>query len=90
MFYCCYVFSEIRPDSEISVINMPNYVVDELKYSLGKLDLDFWTFLNLGKIRNLMTPSDLIWEKIQIGKILNFGNPPSEKNKHKLKTLKIA
>ena len=50
----------------------------------------FWTFLNLGKIGNLMTPPlYLNWEIFEIGKILNFGNPPSEK-KHKLKTLKIA
>ena len=50
-----------------------------------------WTFLNLGKIRNLMTPPplDIIWEKFEIGKILNFWNLPSEK-KNKLKTLEIA
>ena len=50
----------------------------------------FWTFLNLGKIRNLMTPHPLP----NLGKIRNWENfefwePPSEK-KHKLKTLKIA
>ena len=48
-FNSCHLFSEIRPDSEISVINMPNYVVDELKYSLGKLDLDVLDFFEFGK-----------------------------------------
>ena len=34
-------------------------------------------------------PLGPIWEKFEIGKIQNFGNPLSKK-KHKLKTLKIA
>ena len=42
-----------------------------------------------GKVHHFLDISDLIGKKIEIGKILNFGNPPSEKN-HKLKTLKIA
>ena len=49
----------------------------------------FWTFLNLGKIGNLMSPSsDLIWEKFEIGKIWNLGNPPRKKN-ISLKHLKL-
>ena len=49
-----------------------------------------WTFLNLGKIGNLMTPPlYLIWENIEIGEIFNLGTPP-QKKKHELKTLKIA
>ena len=34
-------------------------------------------------------PSDLLWGKIEIGKILNIQNPPQNK-KYKLKTLKIV
>ena len=49
--------------------------------------LDFFEFGKNWKFDD--PPSDLFWEKIEIEKILNFGNPPSEK-KHKLKTLKIA
>ena len=50
----------------------------------------FWTFLNLGKIWNSMTPPlYLIWERFEIGKTLNLRNPPSNME-HKLKTLKIA
>ena len=51
-----------------------------------------WTFLNLRKIGSFDAPpppSDLIWEKFEIGKIFNLGTPPPKK-KHKLKTLKIA
>ena len=41
------------------------------------LPQDVLDFLNLGKIGNLMTPPTLylIWEKFEIGKILNFGKP---------------
>ena len=45
--------------------------------------LDFFEFGKNSKF------DDLSWEKFEIGNILNFGNPPSDK-KHKLKTLKIA
>ena len=41
---------------------------------------NIWTFLNLVKIGNLMTPpppSDLIWEHFEIKKFSNFGNPLS-------------
>ena len=34
-------------------------------------------------------PSDLIWEKVEIGKILNFGNPPPRKTNMSLKHLKL-
>ena len=38
-----------------------------------------WTFSNLGKIRNLMTPPlRPNWEKFEIGKILEFWEAPSE------------
>ena len=54
---------------------------------LPKDVLDFFEF---GKNRKFDDPPlYLIWEKFEIGKILNFGSPPSDK-KHKLKTLKIA
>ena len=49
--------------------------------------LDFFEFGKNSKSDD--HPLYLIWEKIEIWKILNFGNPPLEK-KHKLKTLKIA
>ena len=40
--------------------------------------LDFFEFGKNWKFDD--PPSDLIWEKLEIGNILNFGNPPSEKN----------
>ena len=43
----------------------------------------FWTFLRLGKCGIWRPPLDLIWDKFEISKILNFRNPPSTK-KHKL------
>ena len=45
-----------------------------------------WTLLNLGKIINLMTPPpplDLILERLEIRKIMNFGTLT-------LRTLRIA
>ena len=30
-----------------------------------------------------------LWEKVEIGKILNFGNPPPPLNKRNIKTIKI-
>ena len=55
------------------------------------LPQDVLDFLEFGENWKLLEPppSDLIREKFEIGKILNFGNPPSEK-KNKLKTLQIA
>ena len=47
--------------------------------------LDFFEFGENWKFDDLR-PN---WEKFKIGKILNFGNTPSEKN-YKFKTLKIA
>ena len=35
-----------------------------------------WIFLNLGKIVDAPSTSDLIWDKSEIRKILNFGNSP--------------
>ena len=47
-----------------------------------------WTFFNLGKIGNSMTPpSDLIWEKFEIGKILNTAR---NQGLSKLKAYKIG
>ena len=52
--------------------------------------LAIWTFLNFWKIGNLMTPPLWPnWEKIEIGKILNFGTPPPRK-KTALNSLKIT
>ena len=39
--------------------------------------LDFFEFVKKWKFD--APPLDLIWEKVEIGKILNFGSPPSEK-----------
>ena len=40
------------------------------------LPQDVLDFFEFGKNQKI---DDLIWEKFEIGKILNFGNPPSEK-----------
>ena len=50
-----------------------------------KDDLDFFEF---GKILKFDPPPDLIWEKFEIGKILNFGNPLKKRN-ISLKHLKL-
>ena len=48
--------------------------------------LDFFEFGKKWKFD--APPLDLFWKKFEIGKILNFGDPPQKK--HKLITLKIA
>ena len=58
-----------------------------LEPSLPQDVLDFFEFGKNWKFND--APLRPNWEKFEIGKDLNFGNPPSEK-KHKLKTLKIA
>ena len=68
--------------TEITKIRGPIEI--KMSQKVGKvhnfLDLPrmFGTFLNLGKIGNLMTPqtSNLIWAKFEIREILNFGKPP--------------
>ena len=43
------------------------------------------------KVPNFLDPppSDLIWEKFEIEKILNFGNPPRNKKNRSLKHLEL-
>ena len=44
------------------------------------LPQDVLDFFEIGKNGNLMFPPlDLLWEKFEIRKILNFGNPPQNK-----------
>ena len=58
------------------------------KHQLADDDLDFFEFGENLKFDD-PPPLYLIWEKFEIGKTLNFRNPPSNME-HKLKTLKIA
>ena len=71
----------IREASELK-----NFTKNGKSPSLPNDILDFFEFGKYWKFDNW----DLIWEKLEIGKILNFGTPPPQKKNHKLKTLKIA
>ena len=57
---------------------MQDIISPKLEMSQKVEDLDFFEFGKNWKFDD--PPSDLIWEKFEIRKILNFVNHPSEKN----------
>ena len=81
------VLTSLREASELKNVTKSGKVHNFLDTPPPSSPRMFWTFLKNWKFDD-PPPLDLFWEKFEIGKILNYGNPPPKK--HKLKTLKIA